>query len=69
MTPVQPRPFIEHVVSLRGFRVAVALRGAVGIDVGADVAEEVRAVAGCGEQVFEAREFRAVLLEDLAVAG
>ena len=43
--------------------------GAVGVDVGADVGEEVRAVAGGGEGGFEARELGAVLLEDLAVAG
>ena len=42
---------------------------AVGIDICAHVAEEICAVAGCGEERFEARELGAVLLEDLAMAG
>ena len=63
MTPVQPRSFIQHV-----FRFGV-LRALVGVDVGADVRQEVGAVPGRGDDGAEAREFGAVLLEDLAVAG
>ena len=42
---------------------------AVSVDIGADVTEEVRAVAGRGEERFKARKLCAMLLEDLAVAG
>ena len=63
MTAVQPRALVEHVLRLGGLGVAVSL------DIGADVGEEVRAVAGGGDGAAEARELGAVLGEDLAVAG
>jgi len=49
--------------------VGIILRGAVGGDVAADVGEEVRAISSSADLRFEAREFGAVLLQDLAVAG
>lgn len=66
MTIVYPSSLIQHVVGFGRFGV---LAGAVGVDVGAHVSQEVGAVAGCLEGGLEARELGAVLLEDLAVAG
>lgn len=65
MTVVDAPSLVEHVFRLGGFGV----RGAVGVDVGADVGEQVRSVAGVGDGGAEAGELAAVVEEDLAVAG
>lgn len=41
----------------------------MGVDVGADVGEEVSTIPGLGDRGGQALEFAAVVLEDFAVAG
>lgn len=65
MTVVNPPALLQHVLGLFVGRV----RGAVGIDVGAHVGEQVLAVAGFGDGGAQALEFALVVGEDVAVAG
>lgn len=54
----------EHVVRLGG-----GGGGMVGVNIGADVCEEVGALAGGLERGFQGAEFAAVVLQDFAVPG
>jgi hypothetical protein len=65
MAVIDASPLVEHVFCFGCGGIA----GAVGVDVGADGGEEVRAGAGVGDGGFEAVELAAVVEEDLAVAG
>lgn len=65
MAFVNPTPLLKHVICFCLTRVRVA----VGIDIGADVGEEVSAVAGLGDGGFETLEFATVVVEDFAVTG
>ena len=65
MAPVDPVPLVKHVVCFRVFGVGTPVGG----DVGADVREEVGALAGIAYAGFEAERFTPVVEEDLAVAG
>ncbi len=65
MTIVNPPPFLQHVLGL----CFGGVRGAVGVDVGADVGEEVLAVTGLGDGRLEALELALMVEQDFAVAG
>ena len=67
MAIIQPRPLGQHVLRLGGGGV-LAVGRVEGGDVGADVGEEVEAVAGGGDRRAEAGELAAVVGEDFAVA-
>ena len=65
MAVVYSSPLIEHVLCLCVARV----RGPVGIDVGANVGEEICAITRVGDVGAEAGEFPPVIEEDFAVTG
>lgn len=65
MALIDAPPLLEHVLRLCG----TGVRGAVVIDVGADVGEKVSAIARLGDSRGEALQLAAVVLQDFAVAG
>lgn len=65
MAFVDPTPLFKHVIRFR----LTWIRVAVGIDIGADVGEEVSAVAGFRDGRFETLELATVVVEDFAVTG
>ena len=65
MAFVDPTPLFKHVVCFR----LGGVRGTVGVDIRADVGEEIGAVAGFIDGGFETLEFATVVVEDFAVAG
>lgn len=65
MALVDAPPLLEHVIRLG----SAGVRGAVSIDIGADVGEEVCTIARLADGGCETLEFATVVLEDFAVAG
>lgn len=64
MTVVDTAALVEHVVRLSSFGVV----GSVGVNVGANVREEVRAVAGVGNERPDAGQFPTVVKQNLTMS-
>lgn len=65
MTLIKAPPLLEHVLRLIG----TGVRGAVSIDIGSDVGEEVSAIARLGDGRGETLQLATVVLEDFTVTG
>jgi hypothetical protein len=66
---VDARPLAQHVFALGGLGVLLLVRTVILVNVGADVCEEVGAVAGLADGVADADEVAAVLRVLLAEEG